>query len=194
MRLILPSSHAALAPDEVAHFTDAVVVGEAEEVWRQVLADAETVSLQRFHTGGAPAPSRYEEIVARLHDRDIHVFGTFVFGYDNERWWLDPQIRFLKPVFRPVGMSAQELKDEAQLLRTRIYSHRGIFSRLLRTSHALRSPSWLGFYLLRYFRNRGELKRLGFEAFGDPHDLAPIMVPKFSDLDQAGFKLAAGGH
>ncbi len=72
--------------------------------------------------------------------------------------------------------------------------YEGIVARLLRTSHALRSPSRLGFYFLTNIRHRGELERLEFEAFGDPHDLAPIMVPEYSDLDQAGFKLAAGGH
>jgi radical SAM superfamily enzyme YgiQ (UPF0313 family) len=29
-------------------------------------------------------PSRYEEVIKRLHDHGILVYGTFVFGYDNE--------------------------------------------------------------------------------------------------------------
>lgn len=196
-------------------------------------------TLARMRKGWNGATSRYEEVVNRLHARGILVFGTFVFGYDDEpleafdvcgefvmrsrlflaafnllqptpgtptydrmlaagqlvddRWWLAPRTRFLKPVFTPRGMTSRELEVAAQLLRSRIYSRRGIFSRLLRTGHVLRSPTRVGFYLLANFRHRGELKRLGFEPFGDPADLAPIPVPAESDLTPEALRLVARG-
>jgi radical SAM superfamily enzyme YgiQ (UPF0313 family) len=41
--------HAMLRPDEVARFAEAVVVGEAEEVWPRVLDDARAGRLEKFY-------------------------------------------------------------------------------------------------------------------------------------------------
>jgi radical SAM superfamily enzyme YgiQ (UPF0313 family) len=59
--------HASLCPDEVSQYADAVVVGEAEEVWGQVLLDAQRGTLQTFYrSSGRPA-------LGTLHpDRSIY--------------------------------------------------------------------------------------------------------------------------
>ena len=41
--------HATLCPEEVSQYADAVVVGEAEAVWEQVLLDAQRGALQTYY-------------------------------------------------------------------------------------------------------------------------------------------------
>jgi radical SAM superfamily enzyme YgiQ (UPF0313 family) len=54
--VIMGGFHATLCPEEVAQYADAVVVGEAENLWEQVLADAERGSLQTYYRqDGRPA-------------------------------------------------------------------------------------------------------------------------------------------
>jgi radical SAM superfamily enzyme YgiQ (UPF0313 family) len=47
--VVLGGPHATLLPDEARHHADAVVVGEAERTWPQVLADATAGRLQRLY-------------------------------------------------------------------------------------------------------------------------------------------------
>jgi radical SAM superfamily enzyme YgiQ (UPF0313 family) len=58
---VIGGLHATTCPDEAGQFADAVVIGEGEGVWLQVLADAETKSLKAKYrssreTGPAPWP------------------------------------------------------------------------------------------------------------------------------------------
>ena len=54
--VIMGGFQATLCPQEVAQYADAVIVGEAEEVWSQVLVDAERGTLQTFYrASGRPA-------------------------------------------------------------------------------------------------------------------------------------------
>ena len=54
--VVMGGFHASLAPDEVSQYAEAVVVGEAEPVWEQVLRDAERKSLQpRYQSIGRPS-------------------------------------------------------------------------------------------------------------------------------------------
>jgi len=48
---ILGGIHASMVPKEATDFVDAVVVGEAESVWKQVIADAESNSLKKMYHG-----------------------------------------------------------------------------------------------------------------------------------------------
>lgn len=50
--VVIGGMHASALPDEAAQFVDAVVVGEAEGVWGEVLADVEAGALQRRYDGG----------------------------------------------------------------------------------------------------------------------------------------------
>ena len=54
--VVMGGFHATLCPEEVSQYADAVVVGEAEEVWEQVLRDAERGALQTFYrSAGRPS-------------------------------------------------------------------------------------------------------------------------------------------
>jgi radical SAM superfamily enzyme YgiQ (UPF0313 family) len=54
--VVMGGFHATLCPDEVSQYADAVVVGEAEQVWGQVLADAERGALQTvYRAAGRPS-------------------------------------------------------------------------------------------------------------------------------------------
>lgn len=50
--VVMGGFHAMLAPDEVAQFAEAVVVGEAEMLWPQVVDDARHGRLQKFYRAG----------------------------------------------------------------------------------------------------------------------------------------------
>ncbi len=62
--VVMGGIHASMRPAEAQRFVDAVVVGEAETVWPQVVADAEAGRLQPLYRGGwsdlagAPVPRR----------------------------------------------------------------------------------------------------------------------------------------
>jgi radical SAM superfamily enzyme YgiQ (UPF0313 family) len=63
--VVMGGIHASMCPDEALQFVDAVVIGEAEAVWLQVVADAEAGCLQPRYQGGwldlsdTPSPQRY---------------------------------------------------------------------------------------------------------------------------------------
>lgn len=47
--VVMGGVHATLCPEDVAQYADAVVVGEAEEVWETVIGDAERKALKMFY-------------------------------------------------------------------------------------------------------------------------------------------------
>ncbi len=53
--VVMGGFHATLCPEEVSRFAEAVIVGEAEGVWEQVLADAGRGALQTYYRAAAPA-------------------------------------------------------------------------------------------------------------------------------------------
>jgi radical SAM superfamily enzyme YgiQ (UPF0313 family) len=54
--VVMGGFHAALCPQEVARYADAVVIGEAEGLWEQVLADAERGALATYYQSAARPP------------------------------------------------------------------------------------------------------------------------------------------
>jgi radical SAM superfamily enzyme YgiQ (UPF0313 family) len=52
--VVMGGIHASMRPEEALKFADAVVIGEAESVWAQVVADAEAGRLQETYNGGWP--------------------------------------------------------------------------------------------------------------------------------------------
>jgi len=54
--VVMGGFHATLCPEEVSQYADAVVVGEAEGVWAQVLADAERGSLAPYYRAPGRPP------------------------------------------------------------------------------------------------------------------------------------------
>jgi radical SAM superfamily enzyme YgiQ (UPF0313 family) len=53
-RVILGGIHPSVLPDEAAQFADAVVVGEAEGVWQQLLYDVQLNQLRKFYHNSQP--------------------------------------------------------------------------------------------------------------------------------------------
>ena len=53
--VVLGGIHASMVPDEAAQYVDAVVLGEAESVWPQVIQDVENGRLQKRYNGGRPS-------------------------------------------------------------------------------------------------------------------------------------------
>ncbi|MFA5138697.1 MAG: radical SAM protein [Elusimicrobiota bacterium] len=56
--VVLGGMHPTLAPEEAARHADAVVVGDAEEVWRQVVEDARAGGLKPRYQGNPGVPQR----------------------------------------------------------------------------------------------------------------------------------------
>lgn len=70
--VVMGGIHASLCLDEALRYADAVVTGEAESVWAQVLADAASGTLQRVYRGGmGPAsgipPARHDLLAGRYY-------------------------------------------------------------------------------------------------------------------------------
>jgi radical SAM superfamily enzyme YgiQ (UPF0313 family) len=66
--VVMGGFHATLCPDEVARYADAVVIGEAEAVWGEVLDDARHGTLRRVYRGaGRPSldGTRYDRTIFR---------------------------------------------------------------------------------------------------------------------------------
>ena len=54
--VVMGGFHASLCPDEVARYAEAVVVGEAESLWREVLDDAWHGTLRKFYHANGRGP------------------------------------------------------------------------------------------------------------------------------------------
>ena len=65
--VVMGGFHASLCPEEVSQYADAVVIGEAEQLWESVLADAERGGLQPYYRAESRPP------LARVQpDRSIY--------------------------------------------------------------------------------------------------------------------------
>jgi len=70
--VVMGGIHASMCLEEALQYADAVVTGEAESVWRQVLADVARDALQRVYRGGlGPAadipPARHDLLAGRYY-------------------------------------------------------------------------------------------------------------------------------
>jgi radical SAM superfamily enzyme YgiQ (UPF0313 family) len=54
VQVVIGGLHATVCPDEASHHADAVVIGDGEPVWRQVLTDAESLRLRPFYRSARP--------------------------------------------------------------------------------------------------------------------------------------------
>lgn len=77
--VVIGGPHATLLPDEVALHADAVVVGEGELVWPELLADFERGALRKFYRSselptlaGAPPP-RWDLIKGRVYGKGVTI-------------------------------------------------------------------------------------------------------------------------
>jgi radical SAM superfamily enzyme YgiQ (UPF0313 family) len=88
----------------------------------------------------------------------------------GDPWWLDPATRFCKPVFEPLGMTSEELRQGAHRIRSRFYGLPGILTRALKTP-SVRSSLWrFPLYLAANLVYRREVRRLDERPYGDPGD------------------------
>jgi len=72
--VVMGGYHPTFLPDEALEHADAVVIGDAEELWPQVVADAETGTLQRIYRQQQQPMLTAERTIAhrevnRSHDR-----------------------------------------------------------------------------------------------------------------------------
>jgi radical SAM superfamily enzyme YgiQ (UPF0313 family) len=75
-QVVLGGIHVTALPDEAGHHADAVVLGEAERVWDELLRDAEERKLKPVYNGGFPAMSGLPEPVSNLWNTK-YVYGYF---------------------------------------------------------------------------------------------------------------------
>ncbi len=65
--VVMGGFHATLCPEEVSQYAEAVVIGEAEEVWNTVLIDAERGTLKPYYKASQHAP-----LTGSKFDRSIY--------------------------------------------------------------------------------------------------------------------------
>ncbi len=74
VKVILGGIHASLCPDEAALHADAVVVGEGEPVWPQVVADLRGGKLRKFYRHDGPPVPIDDSAPARMDLIDQHLY------------------------------------------------------------------------------------------------------------------------
>lgn len=52
--VVIGGFHATLCPDEASQYADSIIIGDAEDTWPQILADAEKKTLQRRYVSSYP--------------------------------------------------------------------------------------------------------------------------------------------
>jgi radical SAM superfamily enzyme YgiQ (UPF0313 family) len=72
-RVVLGGVHPTILPDEARAHADAVVIGEAERIWPELLLDAEKRRLQEFYRDSNFSPLT-ETIVPRWHDTNLQIY------------------------------------------------------------------------------------------------------------------------
>ena len=112
--VVIGGPHATLLPDEVMQHADAVVVGEGELVWPQLLGDFERGELKHIYRSCAlpdlktmPAP-RWDLIKGRTYGKGVTIATRGCpFACD---YCTIPQMYRRRMRYRPVGEVAEELK------------------------------------------------------------------------------------
>ncbi len=74
-KVILGGMHVTVAPDEARLHSDAIVIGESEKIWKELLKDAENGSLKPLYNGGFP------ELVGLPHPVTNLWKTKYVYGY-----------------------------------------------------------------------------------------------------------------
>src|ERR1041384_5453636 len=112
--VVIGGPHATLLPDEVAQHADAVVVGEGELVWPELLADFERGELKRVYSSCAlpdlkkmPAP-RWDLIKGRVYGKGVTI-ATRGCPFACEYCTI-PQMYQRRMRYRPVGEVVAEIR------------------------------------------------------------------------------------
>jgi radical SAM superfamily enzyme YgiQ (UPF0313 family) len=112
--VVIGGPHATLLPEEAAEHADAVVIGEGESVWPQLLEDFEQGALQHFYKSCAlpdlkrmPAP-RWDLIKGRVYGKGVTIATRGCpFACD---YCTIPQMYQRRMRYRPVGEVADEIR------------------------------------------------------------------------------------
>ena len=75
-QVVLGGIHVTALPEEASSHADAIIIGEAEDIWAQVLDDALKGLLQQFYKGGLPALEGISRPVTDLW-KTSYVYGYF---------------------------------------------------------------------------------------------------------------------
>ena len=112
--VVIGGPHATLLPEEVAQHADAVVVGEGELVWPELLADFERGELKRIYASCAlpdlkkmPAP-RWDLIEGRVYGKGVTI-ATRGCPFACEYCTI-PQMYQRRMRYRPVGEVVEEIR------------------------------------------------------------------------------------
>ena len=71
--VVLGGIHASMLPEEAAQHADAVVIGEAEEIWQQVIEDAEKSHLKKYCKQDKP-PALDKAIMPRWDVMNLGIY------------------------------------------------------------------------------------------------------------------------
>ncbi|MCK4911462.1 MAG: B12-binding domain-containing radical SAM protein [Thermodesulfovibrionales bacterium] len=75
-QVVLGGIHVTALPDEASPHADTIIIGEAEDIWGQVLDDASKGTLQQFYKGGLPSIEGIPRPVTDLW-KTSYVYGYF---------------------------------------------------------------------------------------------------------------------
>jgi radical SAM superfamily enzyme YgiQ (UPF0313 family) len=103
----------------------------------------------------------------------------------HDRWWLAPEFRYGQALFRPRGMSPEQLAEGCYRARRAFNTFRSIFRRALDWRTNCRSPGRLGAFLLGNFISRREIRRKQGMALGGVGSLTSGEVEREGHSDQA---------
>jgi len=103
----------------------------------------------------------------------------------HDRWWLAPEFRYGQALFRPRGMSPEQLAEGCYRARRAFNTFRSIFRRALDWRTNCRSPGRLGAFLLGNFISRREIMRKQGMALGGAGSLTSGEVEREGHSDQA---------
>jgi radical SAM superfamily enzyme YgiQ (UPF0313 family) len=100
VKTVLGGIHVSMCPEEAMQHCDSVVIGEAEDVWAKLLADAEKGVLKRSYSAGAhkdlrqaPPPSRralsrrmyFQDIMQTAKGCPFHCEFCSVYAFDGQK-------------------------------------------------------------------------------------------------------------
>jgi radical SAM superfamily enzyme YgiQ (UPF0313 family) len=103
----------------------------------------------------------------------------------HDRWWLAPEFRYGQALFRPLGMSPEQLAEGCYRARRAFNTFRSIFRRAWDWRTNCRSPGRLGAFLLGNFISRREIMRKQGMALGGAGSLTSGEVEREGHSDQA---------
>ncbi len=103
----------------------------------------------------------------------------------HDRWWLAPGFRYGQALFRPRGMSPEQLAEGCFRARRAFNTFRSILRRVWDWRTNCRSPGRLAAFLLGNFISRREIRRKQGMALGGADSLTSGEVEREGQSDQA---------